>query len=761
MGERKVRVVVRVRPLLPFEKGSSASLLEVDEEAAQCVLAPRGSRGKAHRFAFDAVLPQACSQRELFAAARLPDMCKAAVDGYHATVFAYGQTASGKTFSMEGYEYESTRRSKSGHVVQLPAARPKLRGVEPARLGVVPRAIVQLFRCIEEFEDEDAVFTVRVSFTQIYNEQVYDLLNATHLRGSGGSKRRVRREEFGKGLRMRWSASHGFHVENLFRCEVSTAKEALSHFHTGIRNKAVGSNFVNQASSRSHCLFTLEVERSDAAQVGQSVIGKLTLVDLAGSERVDASLMTKKGVAESVGINKSLFTLRKVITLLAEGGKAEHYVPFRDSKLTALLKNSLGGNSMTLMLACLSPSDMHYTENMSTLRYAARAGCITTRPVVHEDPQTRQIRKLKQQLKLLRKQLAGTEASSALLSGMLCAKCGGEVAAAEERTAESSDERSHKRASGIPRRAFDKRGDGSSSGSRSRATASSGGGGGGGGSGSRAVVRLKQDKLELIDLIKKMEAVRVELNHSLEAEVDTRAALQRDNRQLNLENQKLREQVEMMESLLRRQGEAEADKDLSVVIPGYGEVPPPLAPPASPRQMAMIMREMAELRRENEELQDALRAAPERALAKARADARDRVRERRLPKKPARQSPRKRSRGRTAASTARSTTSALHSMLRRSSSGGGSGSRTRAATAAAASTGEAMRLSSVGGQLPRTAAASLDMKHLRSMLSSASASVRPRSAEVAAVSGGSRDEQLATLKNLVRASTAIRTSRRE
>ena len=195
-------------------------------------------------------------------------------------------------------------------------------------------------------------------------------------------------------------------VENLFIFEWGTAEEVLDLFHFGIKNKIVASHNLNNASSRSHCMFTITLESIDPANVDNVIVSKLQLVDLAGSERI--SLTGTKGLAakESIDINKSLFVLRKVIMGLSDisrghANKDQAHIPYRDSKLTSLLKQSIGGNSYWLMIACIAPSDRFYEENISTLNYATRASYIANAPTKNIDPKIREIEDLKKQKETL------------------------------------------------------------------------------------------------------------------------------------------------------------------------------------------------------------------------------------------------------------------------------------------------------------------------------------------------------------------------
>lgn len=197
----------------------------------------------------------------------------------------------------------------------------------------------------------------------------------------------------GPGLKLKWNKDH-FQVENLYTFECRSAEDILALYHFGIKNKVVASHNMNNSSSRSHSMLKITLECVDGKEPDNTVVSALQLVDLAGSERQSQTgNVTSK---ESIDINKSLLTLRQVITALTERRQDEQgYIPYRDSKLTCLLRQSLGGNSYTLMLACLNPCDAQMDENLSTLSYASKASFISNKPIKNEDPKTQQIADLK------------------------------------------------------------------------------------------------------------------------------------------------------------------------------------------------------------------------------------------------------------------------------------------------------------------------------------------------------------------------------
>eukprot|EP00435_Cladocopium_sp_Y103_P004387 s315_g1.t1 len=385
----RVRVCVRFRPLLPEESGPCGRISWDEEDAPKKVHTIGGRSDAGKTFEFDRIFPPPTSQQEVFENAGLANFLDAVLDGYHATVFAYGQTGSGKTHTMEGFVYQAAAQGK------VPQVNPSL--TAPERLGIVPRCIEGLFERMEQQSlQSDKSFTLRLSFLQIYNEKIFDLLNPVHLTSHGAS-----------GLRLRWNSREAaVSVENLFVFECRTPSEALNYYKAGVKNRTVASHQMNQASSRSHSVLMLTIERRSEGSIDRS--SKLTLVDLAGSERQSITGATGRTLQESVGINQSLFVLRKVIMSLAKQsrGASKLMVPYRESKLTILLRDAIGGSGYTLMVACISVLDSNFEENLSTLQYACTAGSIRNRPVVNLDPTTLLIRQLRREVQSLKSQLS-------------------------------------------------------------------------------------------------------------------------------------------------------------------------------------------------------------------------------------------------------------------------------------------------------------------------------------------------------------------
>ena len=295
-----------------------------------------------------------------------------AFQGYNNCIFAYGQTGSGKSYSMMGYGEEA---------------------------GVIPRICRNMFERITEIQqDPNLKCTVEVSYLEIYNERVRDLLNPS-TKGN---------------LKVREHPSTGPYVEDLAKLVVRSFQEIENLMDEGNKARTVAATNMNETSSRSHAVFTLNLtqKRHDAeTNMDTEKVAKISLVDLAGSERATSTGATGARLKEGAEINRSLSTLGRVIAALADLSsgkkKSASMVPYRDSVLTWLLKDSLGGNSMTAMIAAISPADINFEETLSTLRYADSAKRIKNHAVVNEDPNARMIRELKEELAQLRSKLGG------------------------------------------------------------------------------------------------------------------------------------------------------------------------------------------------------------------------------------------------------------------------------------------------------------------------------------------------------------------
>ncbi|KAI7519481.1 kinesin family protein, partial [Hortaea werneckii] len=388
-----IKVVVRVRPFNSREKERKAKCI-VSMKDVQTVLTPphtdpnaKQSKGvkaalegtKTFAFdksywSFDRENGEFAGQENVFEDLGTP-LLDNAFKGYNNCIFAYGQTGSGKSYSMMGYGEEE---------------------------GVIPRICRVMFERIQAIveADKNMVCTVEVSYIEIYNERVRDLLNPS-TKGN---------------LKVREHPSTGPYVEDLAKLVVRSFMEIEHLMDEGNKARTVAATNMNETSSRSHAVFTLTLtqKRHDAeTKLDTEKVAKISLVDLAGSERATSTGATGARLKEGAEINRSLSTLGRVIAALADQstGKAKaskgHQVPYRDSVLTWLLKDSLGGNSLTAMIAAISPADINFEETLSTLRYADSAKRIKNNAVVNEDPNARMIRELKEELAQLRSKLGG------------------------------------------------------------------------------------------------------------------------------------------------------------------------------------------------------------------------------------------------------------------------------------------------------------------------------------------------------------------
>ncbi|KAI6649541.1 hypothetical protein LOD99_6707 [Oopsacas minuta] len=365
-----VKIAVRVRPFNDREKERDAFNVIQMQDKSTSITNP-AKKGSTKDFTFDysywsmdSTQPQFASQDDVqndFG----KDMLNHAFDGYNTCIFAYGQTGSGKSYTMLGAPGRDQR-------------------------GIIPRTCEELFERIAESTDETHNCRVEVSYFEIYCEKVKDLLNPQN-KGN---------------LKVREHTALGPYVDGLKKIPVLDYKQIDNLMELGNQARTVASTNMNATSSRSHAVFTLiftQKEKAEDSDMWGEKVSKISLVDLAGSERAESTGATGDRLKEGAQINKSLTTLGRVIHALADIGKpGAKLPPFRDSVLTFILKESLGGNSKTSMVAALSPADINYDETLSTLRFADRAKQIVCKAMVNEDPNARMIRLLKEELYKLR-----------------------------------------------------------------------------------------------------------------------------------------------------------------------------------------------------------------------------------------------------------------------------------------------------------------------------------------------------------------------
>ncbi|NXW63217.1 KIF4 protein, partial [Eurystomus gularis] len=354
-----VRVALRCRPLVPKEisEGCQKCLSFVPGE-------PQVVVGNDKSFTYDYVFDPSVEQEEVFNTAVAP-LIRGIFKGYNATVLAYGQTGSGKTYSMGG-----TYTANQEH--------------EPS-VGVIPRVIKLLFK--EKEQRQDWEFVLKVSYLEIYNEDILDLLCPSRERSSQ--------------ISIREDPKEGIKIVGLTERNVSCAQDTVCCLEQGNNSRTVASTAMNSQSSRSHAIFTICIDQKKKNDKNSSFHSKLHLVDLAGSERQKKTKAEGDRLKEGININRGLLCLGNVISALGDENKKSGFVPYRDSKLTRLLQDSLGGNSHTLMIACVSPADSNLEETLNTLRYADRARKIKNKPIVNVDPQAAELHHLKQQVQQL------------------------------------------------------------------------------------------------------------------------------------------------------------------------------------------------------------------------------------------------------------------------------------------------------------------------------------------------------------------------
>ncbi|XP_055528074.1 chromosome-associated kinesin KIF4-like [Wyeomyia smithii] len=333
-----VQVAVRIRPLSASESRMGSQPIAEQTGAGEPQICVRGSE----LFTFNHVFDTSSGQKEIYETS-VKAMVNKIFEGFNVTILAYGQTGSGKSYTM-GTSFEGRFDNTT---------------------GIIPRAMVDLFDKISacsEFQCE-----VSCTFIELYQENVYDLLSYSN------------RYEKMVGIR---EDANGIVIPGLTEVPVKSADDTLRWLVQGISARTIAATPMNKESNRSHTIFTLTVKKlRDGKLVTNS---KLHLVDLAGSERSKKTNTMGDRFRESVYINKGLLALGNVIAALASAKSTKSYISYRDSKLTRLLRNSLGGNSITLMMACVSPSDYNLEETLSTLRYADRALKIRNKPTINE-----------------------------------------------------------------------------------------------------------------------------------------------------------------------------------------------------------------------------------------------------------------------------------------------------------------------------------------------------------------------------------------
>ncbi|XP_012931393.1 kinesin-like protein KIF21A isoform X7 [Heterocephalus glaber] len=394
--DSSVRVAVRIRPQLAKEKIEGCHI---------CTLVTPGEPqvylGKDKAFTFDYVFDIDSQQEQIYIQC-IEKLIEGCFEGYNATVFAYGQTGAGKTYTMgTGFDVNITEEEQ----------------------GIISRAVKHLFKSIEE-KKHTAIknglpppdFKVNAQFLELYNEEVLDLFDTTRDMDAKNKKSNVRIHEDSTG---------GIYTVGVTTRTVNTESEMMQCLKLGALSRTTASTQMNVQSSRSHAIFTIHVCQtrvcpqvdaenstdnkmiSESSQMNEfeTLTAKFHFVDLAGSERLKRTGATGERAKEGISINCGLLALGNVISALGDKSKRATHVPYRDSKLTRLLQDSLGGNSQTIMIACVSPSDRDFMETLNTLKYANRARNIKNKVMVNQDRASQQINALRSEITRLQMEL--------------------------------------------------------------------------------------------------------------------------------------------------------------------------------------------------------------------------------------------------------------------------------------------------------------------------------------------------------------------
>ncbi|XP_054298689.1 kinesin-like protein KIF21A isoform X10 [Pongo pygmaeus] len=394
--ESSVRVAVRIRPQLAKEKIEGCHICtSVTPGEPQVFL------GKDKAFTFDYVFDIDSQQEQIYIQC-IEKLIEGCFEGYNATVFAYGQTGAGKTYTMgTGFDVNIIEEEQ----------------------GIISRAVKHLFKSIEE-KKHIAIknglpppdFKVNAQFLELYNEEVLDLFDTTRDIDAKSKKSNIRIHEDSTG---------GIYTVGVTTRTVNTESEMMQCLKLGALSRTTASTQMNVQSSRSHAIFTIHVCQtrvcpqidadnatdnkiiSESAQMNEfeTLTAKFHFVDLAGSERLKRTGATGERAKEGISINCGLLALGNVISALGDKSKRATHVPYRDSKLTRLLQDSLGGNSQTIMIACVSPSDRDFMETLNTLKYANRARNIKNKVMVNQDRASQQINALRSEITRLQMEL--------------------------------------------------------------------------------------------------------------------------------------------------------------------------------------------------------------------------------------------------------------------------------------------------------------------------------------------------------------------
>uniref|UniRef100_H3C207 Kinesin family member 11 n=1 Tax=Tetraodon nigroviridis TaxID=99883 RepID=H3C207_TETNG len=407
---KNIQVVVRCRPFNTVERKSSYGVIDCDTNRRELVVKTGGVNDKASRktYSFDMVFGPAAKQIDVYRSVVCPILDEV-IMGYNCTIFAYGQTGTGKTFTMEG------ERSPNEQFTWE----------EDPLAGIIPRTLHQIF---EKLSENGTEFSVKVSLLEIYNEELFDLLSP-----SDDVSERLQLFDDPRNKR-------GVIVKGLEEVTVHNKDEVYQILERGAAKRRTASTLMNAYSSRSHSVFSVTIHMKEITLEGEELvkIGKLNLVDLAGSENIGRSGAVDKRAREAGNINQSLLTLGRVITALVE--KRPH-IPYRESKLTRILQDSLGGRTKTSIIATVSPSSSNLEETLSTLEYASRAKNIMNKPEVNQKLSKRTlIKEYTEEIERLKRDLAATrDKNGVYLSAENYETMVGQITSYEEHVAELTD----------------------------------------------------------------------------------------------------------------------------------------------------------------------------------------------------------------------------------------------------------------------------------------------------------------------------------
>ncbi|NXL99365.1 KIF27 protein, partial [Tyrannus savana] len=381
MEEIPVKVAVRVRPLLSKEILHNHQVcVRLVPNAKQIII------GKDHVFTFDFVFGKSSTQEEVYTVCIKP-LLVSLTEGYNATVFAYGQTGSGKTYTIGGDHIASVAVDEK---------------------GIIPRAIQELFQHISE--NRNINFYVKVSYIEVYKEELRDLLELE----TSVKELHIREDEKGNTV-----------IVGAKEFQVECADEVISLLESGNAARHTGTTQMNEHSSRSHAIFTISICQKQSADSQKNtdaardvIASKFHFVDLAGSERVAKTGNTGERFKESIQINSGLLALGNVISALGDPKRKSVHIPYRDAKITRILKDSLGGNAKTVMITCISPSSLDFDESLNSLKYANRAKNIRNKPVVNYNPEKDRIDEMELEIRLLRDALQNQQGSNQYLHNL-------------------------------------------------------------------------------------------------------------------------------------------------------------------------------------------------------------------------------------------------------------------------------------------------------------------------------------------------------